>query len=230
MNFDEQLRRIEGRLEQHIGRGALPGRSAHYRMAPPGRPLDIPGSLYSSSLESSSSESSSSGQGAYKRAAVLLLLYPAGPRGDIHLPLILRPEDDAVHGGQIAFPGGHHEKGEGFPVDTALREAQEELGIERESVHVIGELSPLFVGVSGVIVTPVLASAREKPEMTPDPVEVAAFFSIPLQQFREKPLCGEFASRRGSLKAPYFATEAGRVWGATAMILSELIELVYSGE
>jgi 8-oxo-dGTP pyrophosphatase MutT (NUDIX family) len=164
-------------------------------------------------------------------AAVLILLYPDGEEGEPHIPLILRPEDETPHAGQIALPGGRREGDEAYPLATALRESREELGIPGELIRPIGTLSPLYVGVSHVTVTPVVGCAKERPPFEPDRREVDVCFSIPVSSFFQRPLWGEFDARGISIPAPYYPTEAGKVWGATAMMLSELIsiweEIVY---
>jgi len=162
------------------------------------------------------------------KAAVLILLYPFGSNSALHLPLIRRPDEDPLHPGQIALPGGRHKEGESFPVETALRESQEELSIEPESVRVIGELSPLYVGVSSAMVTPVIGRTDRRPSMRADPREVVAFFSISVSSLLSQvPRFGYFESQGGDIRAPYYLSEAGRIWGATAMILAELLELFH---
>jgi len=156
---------------------------------------------------------------------VLILLYPDGDVGEPHIPLILRPEDETPHAGQISLPGGRREGEEEYPVSTALRECREELGILEDLIRPIGSLSPLYVGVSDVTVTPVIGCTVERPEFEPDEREVEACFSIPISRFLQPPLRGEFDARGIRLTAPYYPTEAGKVWGATAMMLSELVKI-----
>lgn len=200
-------------LNNLISRGELPGPAAHRELAPFGRSVETP------------PEPADSGAGTSYRAAVLILLYPAGAQSRLHLPLILRTDDGGIHAGQIALPGGRHEGSEDFPTATALRETEEELGIAPQLVRTIGALSPLYVGVSATTVTPVVARTNAEPKINPDPREVADYFSVPLQQFFRRPESGIFTARGHHITAPYFATTAGRVWGATAMMLAELAEL-----
>src|SRR6185295_18623464 len=104
-----------------------------------------------------------------KPGAVLLLLYP--DNGTIKFPLTKRPEYVGTHGGQISFPGGKAEPGE-TSEQTALREGEEEIGIDRTQVEVIGRLTDLFVIPSNFMVTPIVAFQKSKSVFKPDPVEV----------------------------------------------------------
>ena len=159
-------------------------------------------------------------------AAVLLLLYPRGGRHDWHLTLIKRPDYDGVHSGQIAFPGGRRE-GEESLAETALREAQEEIGLDPGRVTLLGELSPFFVFASNHLVHPFVGYTEQQPTFVPCAVEVAQIIEIPLSHLLEP------ASRRhetrelrwGPAQIPYFAVDDHKVWGATAMMLAEFLEL-----
>ncbi len=201
-------------LADHISRYSLPGASAHRRLAPEGRPLEPPSPV-------------STRKTAQRRAAVLILLhYPEeSPEADLHIPFILRPPDDLHHADQIALPGGMHEGDEPYPVATALRETNEEIGIDREQLQLLGPLSPLYVGVSNVSVTPVVGYSPKALVFRPDPKEVADYFILPLSVFRAELRWTEFEARGERVRAPYYPTEAGRIWGATAMMLAELIEI-----
>ncbi len=154
-------------------------------------------------------------------AAALILLYPVG--GEAFVPLTLRAERLARHAGQISLPGGASDPGE-TAVETALREAQEEIGIDPASLRVIGELTPLHITVSGFTLHPIVAATDERPVFNPAPAEVAAILEMPLDHLRD-----ESRVRRGTLvrdgvtvEYPYFDLDGHEVWGATAMVLSEL--------
>ncbi|MDZ7793333.1 MAG: CoA pyrophosphatase [Spirochaetia bacterium] len=153
-----------------------------------------------------------------RSAAVLILLYQA--KSEIYLPLIRRSAN-GTHGGQIALPGGAHEGAENFPIETALREAHEEIGIDPKEVEVLGVLTPLFIAVSNYSVTPVVACTHGKVEMRPQPSEVEEILPLPLKEFLQKPEEGIFDSSSGKIAAPYYKSSKGRIWGATAMLLSE---------
>lgn len=147
------------------------------------------------------------------------------------IPLILRAEDGGAHAGQIAIPGGSHEGEEAYPVETALREAREEIGLDTGELEILGPLSPLYIPVSDFLVTPVLACTREKPDLLPDGLEAKEVLWFDLEILLCPPQTGSFRSNsRGLVTAPYYPFDGGRVWGATAMMLSELGELLKEGK
>jgi 8-oxo-dGTP pyrophosphatase MutT (NUDIX family) len=156
---------------------------------------------------------------------VLVLFYPH--MGDIHLPLILRSTYRGVHSGQVALPGGGREPEDHDLIATALREAREEIGIEPTEVDVLGPLTPLFVYASNYLVLPIVAWADHRPEFQADPYEVAALLETPLRRLLDPDaLRRESWDLRGqAVQVPFFEVKAQKVWGATAMILGELLAL-----
>lgn len=164
-----------------------------------------------------------------REAAVLLLLYPK-PTG-WHLPAILRPAHMKAHAGQVGLPGGMIEAGESSQ-QTALREYEEELGAARTGIRVLGELSPLFVFVSNVLVRPHLALCLETPVWQPSAAEVAEVIEVPVAKLLDPRTLGRHAiERRGlTFTAPHYEIESDigrrRIWGATCMMLAELAALM----
>jgi 8-oxo-dGTP pyrophosphatase MutT (NUDIX family) len=157
-----------------------------------------------------------------RRAAALILLYP-GDAGTV-LPLTVRHADLAQHPGQVSLPGGAIDPGESAEA-AALREADEELGVPRDVVIPLGSLSTLWIPVSNFIVTPVVGIARARPAFRPHPREVAAVVELPLAHLVDGARIGwarRDDARGGPIDYPYFDVEGHAVWGATAMILSEL--------
>ncbi len=149
-------------------------------------------------------------------AAVLMGIsdFPEGPR----LWLIRRPETMRKHGGQVAFPGGKFEAGDASLVETALREAEEEVGLPRELVTVLGALDELTIRFSGYVVTPVVAWIAPGFEPRPNEVEVARVFTIAVEDvafaFDEvSPLVG-------------VQLEGERLWGASAFMVKRLGEAI----
>ncbi len=155
-----------------------------------------------------------------RHAAALVLVYPGadGPT----LALTLRRPDLPHHGGQISLPGGGLEPGES-PVAGALRETQEELGVDPALVRVVGTLSTLWVIVSGFVVHPIVGIADERPAFVPSPYEVDTIIEAPIDALRNAAAVqwGRRVRANVPLVCPYFALGAHRVWGATAMILGE---------
>jgi len=158
-------------------------------------------------------------------AAVLMLLVP--DEQGLTMPLILRPHVDGdVHSGQIALPGGGREGKESVE-DTALREAQEEIGIEPSAVEILGRLSPQSIPVSNYVVHPVVGTCPERPGFRLDPVEVADAFWAPLDRLRLEQVEVRRSERAGvPFEMPGWPLPQGFLWGATAMMLAELIALV----
>lgn len=168
----------------------------------------------------------SGGPVAPRLGGVLLLLYCAGEA--LHLVLTKRPDYDGVHGGQVSFPGGRHEPPETL-MATALRETQEELGVDPADVELIGEITPLFVVPSNFEVHPFVGRfiGNGRPRFVPDVREVAAVLEVPLRLLMDPATRTlEDVEIRGGLRlsVPCFRVGDYRVWGATAMILSEFLE------
>lgn len=163
-----------------------------------------------------------------RRSAVLICFYPY--QNSIFLPLILRPQYDGVHAGQMAFPGGRMERIDENLTRTALREAQEEIGIRVSDVKVLGLLTELFIPPSNFFVQPVVGILPYRPEFYPDPREVEAVVEVNLEMLLDETIVGDSQIEvRGVLvDAPFYQIQGYRVWGATAMMISELLMVLGS--
>jgi 8-oxo-dGTP pyrophosphatase MutT (NUDIX family) len=158
-------------------------------------------------------------------AAALLLLYP-GPLG-VTIPLTVRHAALPHHAGQISLPGGATEPGESASV-TALREAEEEIGLDGSAIEILGPLSPLWIPQSNFVLTAVVGVSTSPPVFAPHPREVTAMVELPLPWLTD-PARLKWAQRRrngATIDYPYFDVDGRHVWGATAMILSELAEVL----
>ena len=158
-------------------------------------------------------------------AAALLLIYP-GPGGPA-VPLTVRASGLARHAGQISLPGGAADPGETL-AETALREAQEEIGVDPSTVRILGELTPVHVLVSGFTLHPVVGVTHQQPSFEPAAGEVAEILEVSLDHLRDAS-----SIRRGTrlregvaVEYPYFDLLGHQVWGATAMILGEFVCLI----
>lgn len=161
-----------------------------------------------------------------RRSAVLILFYPY--QDEIFVPLILRPAYDGVHGGQMAFPGGRVEKEDESLIRTALREAQEEIGVKAIDVKVIGQLTEIFIPPSNFFVLPIIGYINYHPTFYPDTREVESIYEINLNEIMdEKNQQIRKVDVRGlRLETPCFVIQKRVIWGATAMMLAELNEVL----
>jgi 8-oxo-dGTP pyrophosphatase MutT (NUDIX family) len=161
-----------------------------------------------------------------RAAAVLILLYPEN--GSVHTVFMQRHNYDGVHGGQISFPGGKKEDSDTDLIQTALREAEEETGADREKISVIGTLTPLFIYVSNMIVTPVVGWTETKPDFKHQEDEVVFLFDAELKRFLDPSIVKTKSIEVRGEKADvrYYDYDGHVIWGATAMILNELLIII----
>lgn len=160
-----------------------------------------------------------------RSAGVLILLWLDSRR--IRTVFMQRPGYEGIHGGQISFPGGKMEKSDESIIHTALREAQEETGLDSAGINVIGTLTPLFIPVSNTVVTAVVGWIDQIPVFNPDPQEVDFLIESDLKTFLDPEIIKTVPMelRGETYDVRYFNCNGHVVWGATAMILNELLEL-----
>jgi 8-oxo-dGTP pyrophosphatase MutT (NUDIX family) len=153
-------------------------------------------------------------------AGVLILLYHHA--GAWHFSLIKRTEDGLTHSGQISLPGGSQEAGESLQ-ETALREACEEIGAACTEIEVLGQLSPIYIPPSNFLVTPTVGYADRRPDFRCDPREVAELIEVPLSALFDRAVVKRepWTLRGVTVEVPFYQIGKHKVWGATAMILSE---------
>ena len=191
-------------------RAPLPGLAAQLTMCPPQR---------------GAAEQWDEAQQHARRAAVLVLLYPLD--GTTGLVLTQRHADLRAHSGQISFPGGSIEEGE-TAVEAALREGWEEVGVDPAAPDVLGVLTDLYIPPSDFTVTPVIASLNTRPVFQPQEEEVDLIIDVPLPALLDagSRAVGQWTIRGRDLDIPYFAFGDFRIWGATAMMLAELLAVI----
>jgi len=159
----------------------------------------------------------------YRASAVMVLLYPDDNNETVIL-LIERPVYDGHHSGQIAFPGGKAEPHETDLMETALREFFEETG-SSHTPEVIGKLSPVYIPVSKFMVQPYVAYLSQRPEFNPSKEEVQQLIEWSVKELLNPNTVKETeveASSGSRFSTPYFDVNNKVLWGATAMMLSEL--------
>ena len=170
--------------------------------------------------------------GPVREAASLVLLYPAAD-GEANIVLMVRPDDDPAHAGQVALPGGKREAGDIYPEGTALREASEEVGLDAAAagVTVLGTLDTVDVRVTGFLMVPVLAVAELEPRFVADAREVAALLRVPVRHFLpDAPVeLGEEERDGWQLRYGAYPVQGYRVWGATGRVLGQLGALLGIG-
>jgi 8-oxo-dGTP pyrophosphatase MutT (NUDIX family) len=198
-------------LAKALGHSSLPGRAAHTEMAPLPRPGWEP------DLEPAA---------VPRQGGVLALFYPK--EDQLYLPLILRPTYDGVHSGQVGFPGGGQDAIDVDISATALREAYEEIGVVPEQVQILGRLSKLYILPSNYEVTPTVGWMDHRPDFHIDPYEVAKLLEVRLTDLQNphNRHQEEWQLRGRKAKVPFFYVCGQTIWGATAMILSELLAVI----
>lgn len=163
-----------------------------------------------------------------RKSAVLALLYPKN--NTIYTVLMLRNNYRGTHSGQVSFPGGKREKWDASLWDTALREAREEVNILPDDVKKIGELTPVYIPPSRFLVSPFLAISNKAPKFIPERTEVKRIIETPVSVFLDPEVRKQkklfVAGVKQELDVAYYDVDGETVWGATAMILSEISELI----
>ncbi len=161
-----------------------------------------------------------------REAAVLMLLYPR--QGELVLPLTRRTDTVEMHRGQISLPGGAREPQDRDFAQTALRETCEELGIPEGTVQILGALSPIYIPPSQFCVYPYVGYVSAPPLLQPDPGEVAAVLEVPLQHLLQPDTRQVEVHWRDNqrFEVPVYRVADQVIWGATGMMLAELVALL----
>ena len=157
-----------------------------------------------------------------RKSGVLILLYEK--EFNPHFALIKRPDYEGVHGGQIALPGGKMENEDQDIIQTALREANEEVGVIKEDVKVLGSLSDVYIPVSNFLVSPVVGHINYSPDFIPQPEEVDLIIEMELERLKsfENLAMKKIRLSTGmKIEVPVFEYQGHTIWGATALMLNE---------
>jgi len=206
MQFTNFSQLLQKRLRQ-----ALPGDKARYVMAPELR--QIKGFVMPN-------------RDTARIAGVLLMLYPHN--NTIYTALMKRVDDGYPHSGQISFPGGRKELEDANLQITALRETEEEFGVNRDLITIIGQLTELYIPASNSLVYPSIGILQQRPHFTPNKKEVDHIIEVSLPYLLNPNIIKQGtirASTHISLKAPYYDINGQVLWGATAMMMSEFLSL-----
>lgn len=210
MLFTEFIKYIPKILNQQ-----LPAVTAHAKMAPASRLPTLDPEYYKGNNP--------------RQSAVMMLFYPKN--NEAHLVLIKRNAYPGVHSSQISFPGGKAEPEDAGLADTALRETFEEVGVKPDAIDVVMPFTQIYIPPSNFLVAPFLGIAMEEPVFKPNPGEVVSVIELSLRDFLDDSIVVEAemqTSYAGKSMVPAFKVGEHIVWGATAMILSELKETIKS--
>ncbi len=205
-SFNTFITYLKERMQQ-----PLPGLEAQIRLAPVDRIKDL---------------NKITGPLNAKESAVLALFFPY--KNDIGILLIKRAVDRSVHSGQISFPGGKREKDDADLTATALRETQEETGIPQKEITVLGKLSRLYIHRSNFNVYPFVGYINYDPEIQANQ-EVEKPLKVSLSELSDPgfPVMKEIIGHDGkTYPVPCYYIHDEIIWGATAMMLSELLAVI----
>ncbi len=190
----------------------LPGEEVQLLMAPPSRP-QIKNSISKNYFP--------------KKSAVLILVFPDNKK--LNVLLIERSIYDGVHSGQVAFPGGKFEESDIDLKQTSLRELFEEVGVHPEEVEIIGNLSDVYISPSNYLVSPFVGYSQQKPNFVRDEYEVQNIITLDLFQLNNSKIMSKkniILSHGVEISTPCYDIQGLTIWGATAMMISELNAVV----
>jgi 8-oxo-dGTP pyrophosphatase MutT (NUDIX family) len=209
MNFHDFEKRIV-----KVTKLELPGETVQFKMAPIGRLQEL--------------KRIAKERNTAKKAGVMALFYPA-ENLETHLILILRKTYNGVHSAQVGFPGGKMEKEDKNIQATALRETEEEVGVAPDDISVLKKLTEIYIPPSNFFVQPFLGITMATPKFVPQEEEVEALIEVDLMDFMDdgniitKTLSTSYAT---NIEVPAFKFNGQIVWGATAMMLNEVREML----
>lgn len=209
MQFDDFKHKVT-----KIPKMELPGESFHYKMAP----VERLGSLKKIAIKENTA----------RTAAVLALFYP-NKANETYLILILRKTYKGVHSNQVGFPGGKEEKEDASLAHTALRETEEEIGIPQNDITILKQLTQVYIPPSHFFVQPFIGLTQHTPTFIKQDEEVEALIEVPLSHFMDdgivatKKITTSYAT---NIDVPAYIINDYVVWGATAMMLSEVREML----
>lgn len=192
----------------------LPGEVSQFKMSPPFR----------EELAEANKEKMKNA----KQAGVMALFYP-NKEGETFLILILRKTYKGVHSAQVGFPGGRYEDDDPDLEYTAVRETYEEVGVKMETIQVLRPMTKIYIPPSNFTVSPYFGITKETPKFIKQDEEVEDLIEVSLTHFLDETNVvevGVMTSMEVELEVPAFALNGHIVWGATAMMLSELKDLL----
>ena len=209
MNFDEFLVSLS-----KIKNIPLPAEASQFKMSPPFRNELI--NSYKEAMKNA------------KRAGVLAMFYP-NATNETYLALILRKTYRGVHSAQIGFPGGKYEDEDKTLKHTAIRETWEEIGVPKHQIKVIKQMTEVYIPPSNFYVQPFIGIAQNTPKFIKQDEEVEDIVEVSLAHFLdENNVCNKLVatSYTAQIEVPAYELNGHVVWGATAMMLSEIKDII----
>lgn len=192
----------------------LPGLHSHLKLAPPTRKQELENAQKASLY-------------AKKSAVMILLFHDAGV---LNVVFIRRSFYVGIHAGQMAFPGGRFEETDSSVEETAFREIEEEIGVKRDDIELIGRISDIYVPPSNFLISVFVGYLANKPVYLPDEREVAEVIEIDFNEFLMPDAITQKSffvpSSNQTVLAPCYQTSKCDIWGASAMVMSELIDML----
>ena len=192
----------------------LPGLQSHLKMAPPTRKAEL--------------EAAEEAVPFAKKSAVMILLFHVHDK--LKVVFIRRSFYVGIHAGQMAFPGGRFEESDVTVEETAFREIEEEIGVTRDKIELLGRISDIYVPPSNFLISVFVGYLSEKPFYKPDEREVAEVIEVDFEDFLkpENIAVKDFhvPSANHAVTAPYYQTTHCDIWGASAMVVSELVDML----
>ena len=203
----------KGELKQRLSQ-PLTGKTSHLKMATKARLEEL------ARLNGNTQQA--------KKSAVMLLLFHENE--NLQVIVIRRSNYVGVHAGQIAFPGGRFEESDIDVKTTALREIEEEIGISSDKIELIGRLSDIYVPPSNFLISVFVGYMDEKPQFKKDEREVAEIIQVDIAEFFNKNVIQEkefvVPSNNYSVIAPYYKVKNADIWGASAMVMTEFLDMI----
>jgi 8-oxo-dGTP pyrophosphatase MutT (NUDIX family) len=203
-------------IRRKLQNTSLPGLQSHLKLAPAQRISEIAGYPANGIVA--------------KKSAVMILLFEENEQ--MKVIFIRRSIYVGLHAGQIAFPGGRYEESDGNVQITALREIEEEIGIHRGEIEVLGQLTDIYVPPSNFLISIFVGFLSKKPHYNPDKREVAEIIEIPLADFFLDNIIHEknfqIPSTSHTVNAPFYKVGSIELWGASAMVMTEFIDVLKS--
>ena len=198
-------------LKKYLTLSKLPGVDAQLIMSP--------------NVRNPHFESQSPNDSTIKAAVLIIIIIQ---EDSLKTVLIKRPEYNGAHSGQISFPGGKTEKTDKNIFQTAIREAKEEIGINPDNIEIIGSLTNLYVPVSNICIYPIIGLTNEPISYNINQDEVAEVIETDIEYLLNKNNIDKmsFTTNNFEIIAPYYNVQNNKVWGATAMIISEFLEVI----